>query len=104
MELARVSSKYIDERRYQIPALGIPLESNRLSGFVESYSAIADEWGGGTYVWNVSSKVQMAQRNYENTELTYLTCSQQISNKFPTHNLELKKGNKIFISLVVSSK
>jgi hypothetical protein len=68
MELARVSSKYIDERRYQIPTptLGIPLESNILSGFVESYSAIADEWG-----WNVSSKVQMAQRNYENTELTY---------------------------------
>jgi hypothetical protein len=46
-ELARVSSKYIDERRYQIPALGIPLESNILSGFVESYSAIADEFGGG---------------------------------------------------------
>jgi len=37
MELARVSSKYIDERRYQTPALGIPLESNILSGFVESY-------------------------------------------------------------------
>jgi len=66
MELVRVSSKYIDERRYQIPTLGIPLESNILSGVVESYSAIADEWG-----WNVSSKVQMAQRNYENTELTY---------------------------------
>jgi hypothetical protein len=51
MELARVSSKYIDERRYQIPALWIPLESNLLSGFVESYSAIADERGwrrGGT--------------------------------------------------------
>jgi hypothetical protein len=46
MELAWVSSKYIDERRYQIPTLGIPLESNRLSGFMESYSAIADEWGG----------------------------------------------------------
>jgi hypothetical protein len=53
MELARVSSKYIDERRYQMPALGIPLESNILSGCVENYSAIADEWGGGTYVWNV---------------------------------------------------
>jgi hypothetical protein len=50
MELARVSSKYIDERRYQIPALWIPLESNRLSGFVESYSAITDELGGGAHM------------------------------------------------------
>jgi hypothetical protein len=57
---------------------------------VESYSAIADEWmGGGAQTCGMfSSKVQMAQRNYENTELTYLLCSQQISNKFPTHNLE----------------
>ncbi len=53
--------------------------------------------GGGAHMCGMfSSKVQMAQRNYENTELTYLLCSQQISNKFPTHNLELKKGDKIF--------
>jgi hypothetical protein len=53
--------------------------------------------GGGM----LAPKFKMAQRNYENTELTYLL----VANRFPTrHNLELKKGDKIFITLVVSSK